>query len=90
MDKVVLARATDVSLPPPDPLAIVAASRRSNHRCFHFMMAFNAQRTFLVQRRSGCGVGAGRCCAPKRWRDRCQPSGRSPGAVVGRLADERR
>lgn len=48
MDKVVLARATDVQFAaPPDPLAIVAASRRSNHRCFHFMMAFNAQRTFF-------------------------------------------
>ncbi|WP_404691675.1 isochorismate synthase MenF [Raoultella ornithinolytica] len=48
MDKVVLARATDVQFAAlPDPLAIVAASRRSNHRCFHFMMAFNAQRTFF-------------------------------------------
>lgn len=68
MDKVVLARATDVQFAaPPDPLAIVAASRRSNHRCFHFMMAFNAQRHSLVQRRSGFGAGAGRCCAPKHW-----------------------
>lgn len=48
LDKVVLARATDVRFAGPlDPRAIVAASRRSNRRCFHFMMAFNPQQAFL-------------------------------------------
>ncbi|XXD08820.1 isochorismate synthase MenF [Klebsiella sp. R445] len=48
MEKVVLARATDLQFAAPvDPLAVVAASRRSNHHCFHFMMAFSAQQAFF-------------------------------------------
>ena len=48
MAKVVLARATDLQFSAAvDPLAVVAASRRSNQHCFHFMMAFSAQQAFF-------------------------------------------
>lgn len=69
MDKVVLARATDLQFASPlDAVSIMAASRRSNLNCFHFLMAFNARQAFSAPRRNGCGAGAARCCAPKRWR----------------------
>jgi menaquinone-specific isochorismate synthase len=48
MDKVVLARATDLRFSAPlQAAAIMAASRRSNLNCFHFLMAFSAQQAFL-------------------------------------------
>ncbi|MGY5956167.1 isochorismate synthase MenF [Kosakonia sp. BK9b] len=48
LDKVVLARATDYYFAAPvHPAALMAASRRLNHDCFHFMYAFNAQNAFL-------------------------------------------
>lgn len=69
MDKVVLARATDLQFAAPlDAVSIMAASRSRNLNCFHFLMAFNARQAFSAPRRSGCGAGAARCCAPKRWR----------------------
>lgn len=46
--KVVLARATDlIFCTAPDAGALMAASRRVNFSCYHFSMAFDAQRTFL-------------------------------------------
>ncbi|PCR29899.1 isochorismate synthase MenF, partial [Klebsiella pneumoniae] len=48
MDKVVLARATDLQFAAPlDAVSIMAASRRSNLNCFHFLMAFNARQAFF-------------------------------------------
>ncbi len=48
MEKVVLARATDVRFAAPlDAWSIMAASRRSNFNCFHFLMAFNPQQAFF-------------------------------------------
>ena len=59
MDKVVLARATDLQFAAPlDAVSIMAASRRSNLNCFHFLMAFNARQAFSAPRRNGCGAGA--------------------------------
>jgi len=46
--KVVLARATDlIFASAPNAGALMAASRRVNFSCYHFYMAFDAQRTFL-------------------------------------------
>lgn len=48
MDKVVLARCSLLTL--EDPLfapALMAASRRVNHHCYHFMMRIDAHRAFL-------------------------------------------
>lgn len=48
LDKVVLARATDYHFAHAVQAAsLMAASRRLNHRCFHFMYAFDAQNAFL-------------------------------------------
>ncbi len=48
MDKVVLARVTDLRFSAPlQAFAIMAASRRSNLNCFHFLMAFSPQQAFL-------------------------------------------
>lgn len=48
LDKVVLARATDYRFAGAvDAAALMAASRRLNHHCFHFMLAFDAQTAFL-------------------------------------------
>lgn len=48
MEKVVLARATDLRFAAPlDAWSIMAASRRSNFNCFHFLMAFNPQQAFF-------------------------------------------
>lgn len=48
MDKVVLARATDLHFSAPlNAGAIVAASRRINLNCFHFLMAFSSQQAFF-------------------------------------------
>jgi hypothetical protein len=91
MDKVVLARATDLQFAAPlDAVSIMAASRRSNLNCFHFLMAFNARQAFFGSTPERLWRGAARCCAPKRWRDRREPSGRREGAATGRLVDERR
>lgn len=32
---------------PPSPLALMAASRQVNHRCFHYLMAWSAHEAFL-------------------------------------------
>lgn len=46
--KVVLARATDLLFTrAPNAGALMAASRRVNFSCYHFYMAFDAERTFL-------------------------------------------
>ncbi|QTF09425.1 isochorismate synthase MenF [Brenneria izadpanahii] len=48
MEKVVLARATTLTLDRPLQAAtFMAASREANHRCFHFMLAHNARQAFL-------------------------------------------
>ncbi|MEK0248947.1 isochorismate synthase MenF [Raoultella sp. BAC10a-01-01] len=48
MEKVVLARATDVRFAAPlDAWSIMAASRHSNFNCFHFLMAFSPQQAFF-------------------------------------------
>lgn len=48
MEKVVLARATDLQFSAPVSAgAMMAASRRVNLNCYHFMMAFDAQNAFL-------------------------------------------
>lgn len=48
MEKVVLARATDLRFSGPvAPAALMAASRRVNFRCYHFMMVFDANAAFL-------------------------------------------
>ncbi|WP_145588710.1 isochorismate synthase MenF [Yersinia aldovae] len=48
MEKVVLARTTQLTLDKPLSCgAFMAASRRVNHHCFHFMLRFDAQRAFL-------------------------------------------
>lgn len=48
MEKVVLARATRLTLDKPlSCCAFMAASRQVNHHCFHFMLRFDAQRAFL-------------------------------------------
>lgn len=48
LDKVVLARATDLHFSTPVSAAgFMAASRRVNFNCYHFLMAFNAQSAFL-------------------------------------------
>lgn len=48
LDKVVLARATDLHFSTPVPAAgFMAASRRVNFKCYHFLLAFDAQHAFL-------------------------------------------
>ncbi|WP_437890370.1 isochorismate synthase MenF [Phytobacter sp. V91] len=48
MEKVVLARATDHRFERPVTAAsLMAASRRLNHHCFHYYMAFSQQQAFL-------------------------------------------
>ncbi|MFA3779643.1 isochorismate synthase MenF [Yersinia sp. 1652 StPb PI] len=48
MEKVVLARATQLTLDKPlSSGAFMAASRQVNHHCFHFMLRFDARRAFL-------------------------------------------
>lgn len=48
LDKVVLARATDLVFSSAVSAAgFMAASRRVNLNCYHFLMAFNAQQAFL-------------------------------------------
>ncbi|WP_034944371.1 isochorismate synthase [Erwinia oleae] len=48
MEKVVLARATDCAFPTAVSAAsALAASRAINPRCFHYLLAFTAQRAFL-------------------------------------------
>jgi isochorismate synthase EntC len=70
MDKVVLARATDLHFAAPlNAGAIMAASRRSNLNCFHFLMVFNAQEAFMGSTPERLWRRRGRCCVPKRWRE---------------------
>ena len=48
MDKVVLARATDYRFSQPvNAAALMAASRRLNHHCFHYFIAFDPHNAFL-------------------------------------------
>lgn len=48
MDKVVIARQTDIQLTKPlNPASLLSASKAVNGQCYHFMMSFNAQHTFL-------------------------------------------
>ncbi|SFU03443.1 isochorismate synthase [Kosakonia arachidis] len=48
LDKVVLARATDYCYANAvDAASLMAASRRVNYHCFHFMMVFDAHNAFL-------------------------------------------
>ncbi|WP_227318689.1 isochorismate synthase MenF [Cedecea davisae] len=48
LDKVVLARATDLAFSTPVSAAgFMAASRRVNLNCYHFLMAFDPQNAFL-------------------------------------------
>ncbi len=92
MDKVVLARATDLQFAAPlDAVSIMAASRRSNLNCFHFLMAFNARQAFF-RLHAGTAVAPARRAAAHRSAggDRREPSGRREGAATGRLVDERR
>ncbi|MCS5947125.1 chorismate-binding protein [Klebsiella variicola subsp. variicola] len=91
MDKVVLARAADLQFAAPlDAVSIMAASRRSNLNCFHFLMAFNARQAFFgstperLWRQRGALLRTG-----SAGRDRREPSGRREGAATGRLVDER-
>ncbi|WP_409306425.1 isochorismate synthase MenF [Pectobacterium sp. B1J-3] len=48
MEKVVLARATTLTLKQPlQATTFMAASRAANHHCFHFMLAHDARQAFL-------------------------------------------
>jgi len=48
LDKVVLARATDLQFSQPvNAAAVMASSRRLNLNCYHFFMAFSADSAFL-------------------------------------------
>lgn len=48
LEKVVLARRSTLRMDmPPSPLALMAASRQVNHRCFHYLMAWSAHEAFL-------------------------------------------
>ncbi|STW80237.1 menaquinone-specific isochorismate synthase [Klebsiella michiganensis] len=81
----VLARATDLHFAAPlNAGAIMAASRRSNLNCFHFLMVFNAQEAFMGLY-AGTAVAASRSAAAYRSAggNRCQSCGRSPGAAFG-------
>ncbi|MDR0217788.1 MAG: isochorismate synthase MenF [Enterobacteriaceae bacterium] len=49
MEKVVLARKTELTLNEPLQAAqFMTASRRVNHHCYHFMLAFSANQAFLA------------------------------------------
>ncbi|MFS1538994.1 MAG: hypothetical protein ACL7BU_10140 [Candidatus Phlomobacter fragariae] len=48
MDKVVVASQKDIQLTKPlNAASLVSASKVVNRQCYHFMMSFNAQHTFL-------------------------------------------
>ena len=48
MDKVVIARQTDIQLTKPlNAASLMSASKAVNRQCYHFMLSFNAQHTFL-------------------------------------------
>lgn len=48
MDKVVLARATDIHFDKPvSPVSLLAASRAVNHSCYHFMLAVDNTQAFV-------------------------------------------
>lgn len=68
LDKVVLARATDLQFSQPvNAAAVMASSRRLNLNCYHFFMAFSADSAFLGSSLSVCIGGETRRCAPRRW-----------------------
>lgn len=47
-EKVVMARRTELTLTQPlNPALFLAASKRVNHRCYHFMLAFDRHQAFL-------------------------------------------
>ncbi|MDX7987260.1 isochorismate synthase [Xenorhabdus sp. 12] len=49
MEKVVMARKTELVLNSSLPAAqFMAASRQVNHHCYHFMLAFDAERAFMA------------------------------------------
>ncbi|OTA21189.1 isochorismate synthase [Xenorhabdus beddingii] len=49
MEKVVIARKTELTLNSPLPAAqLMAASRGVNHHCYHFILAFSANHAFLA------------------------------------------
>lgn len=53
MDKVVIARQTDIQLTKPlNAASLTSASKAVNRQCYHFMLSFNAQHTFYQQRLS--------------------------------------
>lgn len=71
LDKVVLARATDLHFASPvNAAAMMAASRRLNLNCYHFTWPLMAKMLFLVLHRNGYGGGVTKRCVPKRWRER--------------------
>lgn len=70
LDKVVLARATDLQFSQSvNAAAVMASSRRLNLNCYHFFMAFSAKCAFLGSSLNGCIGGVTRRCAPRRWRE---------------------
>lgn len=70
LDKVVLARATDLHFASPvNAAAMMAASRRLNLNCYHFYMAFDGENAFLALHRNGYGGGVTKRCVLKRWRE---------------------
>ena len=71
LDKVVLARATDLQFSQSvNAAAVMASSRRLNLNCYHFFMAFSAKCAFTsVLPLNVCIGGVTRRCAPRRWRE---------------------
>lgn len=80
MEKVVLARTTDIAFTQPvSPPSLLAASRAVNHRCYHFMLAREETQAFIgssperLYHRVDCAVRsealAGTCARPKDDRD---------------------
>lgn len=71
LDKVVLARATDLHFASPvNAAAMMAASRRLNLNCYHFTWPLMAKMLFLALHRNGYGGGVTKRCVLKRWRER--------------------
>ncbi|WP_226572145.1 isochorismate synthase MenF [Mangrovibacter yixingensis] len=78
IDKVVLARATDVQLTQPmSPTWLMHASRQHNSHCYHFYMAFDSHQAFLGS-------------SPERLWHRAgqQLSTEALAGTVGRAADD--
>lgn len=71
LDKVVLARATDLHFASPvNAAAMMAASRRLNLNCYHFIWPLMAKMLFLALHRNGYGGGVTKRYVLKRWRER--------------------